>query len=127
MTNMKNNGFANNFNPNPAKNINTMPTNFAGTPPYQLGCGNKAPTTISSSNEGVHKHNRTKHSGKHHHTIKRKTLTKSIYFSDSTKPINKLSSKKENLSKTQLTSKPLSAHKKSPTKSKTRKSHYHHT
>ena len=128
MTNMMNNGFANNFNPNPAKNINTMTTNFAGTPPYQLGCGNKAPTTISSSNEGVHKHNRTKHTGKHHHTIKRKTLTKSNYFSDSTKPINsKPSSKKEKLSKNQLTSKVLSAHKKSPTKSKTRKSHYHQT
>jgi hypothetical protein len=76
----------------------------------------------------VHKHNRTKHTGKHHHTIKRKTLTKSNYFSDSTKPINsKPSSKKEKLSKNQLTSKALSAHKKSPSKSKTKKSHYHHT
>lgn len=52
MINMMNDGFANRFNPYPARNINTMTTSSAGTPPYQLGCGNMAPTTIGSNDNG---------------------------------------------------------------------------
>lgn len=49
MINMMNDGFANRFNPYPVKNISTMTTSSAGIPPYQLSCGNVAPTTIGSN------------------------------------------------------------------------------
>lgn len=45
MTEMMDNGFANRFDADGAKNINTMPIRYPGTPPYQLGCGNRAPTS----------------------------------------------------------------------------------
>ena len=52
MINMMDDGFANRFNPYPARNINTMTTSSAGIPPYQLGCGNMAPTTMGSNDNG---------------------------------------------------------------------------
>ena len=47
MISMMNNAFANKFI-NTDLNITTMPNNDVGTPPYQLGCGNLAPTTFKS-------------------------------------------------------------------------------
>jgi D-alanyl-D-alanine carboxypeptidase len=125
MTTMMNNGFANNFNPNPVKNINTMTTNFAGTPPYQLGCGNKAPITFDSSNEEKKYNHRIRHSGKHHHTIKTKTIGKSNYYIAKKQSISsKNSPKKTYVNKNKLTSKTLLI-KKHPTKSKIKNTHYH--
>jgi D-alanyl-D-alanine carboxypeptidase len=125
MTTMMNNGFANNFNPNPVKNINTMTTNFAGTPPYQLGCGNKAPIIFDSSNEEKKYNDRIKHSGKHHHTIKTKTIGKSNYYIAKKQSISsKNSPKKTYVNKNKLTSKTLLI-KKHPTKSKIKNTHYH--
>ena len=49
MIDMMDNGFYNRFNPYPARNINTMTTSYAGMPPYQLGCGNLARTTMGSN------------------------------------------------------------------------------
>ena len=49
MINMMNDGFANKTNAYPDRNINTMPTSTAGAPPYQIGCGNMAPTSMGSS------------------------------------------------------------------------------
>jgi D-alanyl-D-alanine carboxypeptidase len=48
MINMMDDGFANRFNRYPTRNINTMTTSSAGIPPYQLGCGNLAPTHMGS-------------------------------------------------------------------------------
>ncbi len=51
--------FANLTNADPARNINTMATNSAGSPPYQLDCGNRggatATRTIATSNRSYHK------------------------------------------------------------------------
>ncbi len=49
MIKMMNDGFANRFDTNPETNINAMTSNTGGTPPFQLGCGNMAPTSIDSS------------------------------------------------------------------------------
>ena len=49
MIDMMDDGFSNQFNPYPARNINTMTTSYAGMPPYQLGCGNLAHTTMGSN------------------------------------------------------------------------------
>ena len=49
MTEMMDNGFANRFDADGAKTINTMPARYPGTPPYQLGCGNRAPGTHVAS------------------------------------------------------------------------------
>jgi D-alanyl-D-alanine carboxypeptidase len=49
MIDMMNDGFANSLNPAPARNITTMTAHVAGLPPYQLGCGNFAPTTVASN------------------------------------------------------------------------------
>ncbi len=49
-------GFANLTSVEPARNINTMSTNSAGTPPYQLDCGNRGAThAITTSNRSYHK------------------------------------------------------------------------
>ncbi len=49
MINMMNDGFANKANAYPGRNINAMPTSTAGAPPYQIGCGNMAPTSMGST------------------------------------------------------------------------------
>ncbi|MCX7100062.1 MAG: D-alanyl-D-alanine carboxypeptidase [Methylobacter sp.] len=55
--------FANPGNMDPARNINTIATNSAAPPPYQLDCGNGAathviPTSIESSYKSVHANSR---------------------------------------------------------------------
>jgi D-alanyl-D-alanine carboxypeptidase len=118
MITMMNNGFANKFNPYPAKNISTMSTNSAGIPPYQLGCGNMAPTSLGSndnrSNYKVHHRSVSKsthshsinHLKKNTHLAKHKKTTKS-------KPVK-------------VTYKPQETKKKN-TKIKSGKTNYHHT
>ena len=73
MINMMNNAFSNKyFSPN--LNITTMSNNDAGTPPYQLGCGNVSPNpfksgveTITETPQYIHRHIYAK---KHKVTIK---------------------------------------------------------
>jgi D-alanyl-D-alanine carboxypeptidase len=51
-------GFAHLTSAAPTRNINTMPTGSAGSPPYQLDCGNRGgavPRTIPVSNRSYHK------------------------------------------------------------------------
>lgn len=51
--------FANQFSDSPTKNISTMPTDSAGSPPYQLDCGNGGSMhSIPTSNRGYHKSKR---------------------------------------------------------------------
>ncbi len=55
--------FANLSNIDPARNINTIATNSAAPPPYQLDCGNAAathaiPTSIASNYKSVHANSR---------------------------------------------------------------------
>jgi D-alanyl-D-alanine carboxypeptidase len=52
-------GFANQFGDSTVKNINTMPMGSAGSPPYQLDCGNRRASTHSVSTHKGYKH-RTK-------------------------------------------------------------------
>ena len=78
MITMMNNGFSNQSNAYPPKNISTMSTNAAGIPPYQLGCGNMAPTTIAS-NDNVNSLNTihaSTRSNRHTHSIKPNKKTK---------------------------------------------------
>ncbi|NOS87406.1 MAG: D-alanyl-D-alanine carboxypeptidase [Methylococcaceae bacterium] len=49
MIKMMDAGFANPYNAGTGKNINTLTAGLAGTPPYQLGCGNLAPTHIGAN------------------------------------------------------------------------------
>ncbi len=78
-------GFAYQTNGNPVKNITTMPTNSAGTPPYQLDCGNRtaAPPKLTSAPI------------KHKNTRRIKTKIKAR---------NKKTAKKTNLKKTKTIS-----------------------
>jgi D-alanyl-D-alanine carboxypeptidase len=49
-------GFANLNSAEPARNINTMATSSAGSPPYQLDCGNRGAThVVTTSNHSYHK------------------------------------------------------------------------
>lgn len=49
-------GFANLTSAEPARNINTMSTSSAGSPPYQLDCGNRGAThAVTASNHIYHK------------------------------------------------------------------------
>ncbi len=80
MITMMNNGFSNQSNTYPPKNISTMSPNAAGIPPYQLGCGNMAPTTIAS-NDNVNSLNTihaSTRSNRHTHSIKPNKKTKYV-------------------------------------------------
>ncbi len=118
MINMMNDGFANRFNPYPAKNISTMTTSSAGIPPYQLGCGNMAPTAIGDNNNGGSHNKKTTIISKNRHINNRKNFKKAKYVSKS-----KTTSKKKVVSK----SKSVSKSKKtvSKTRSKSSKTRYH--
>ncbi len=125
MINMMNDGFANRFNPYPVKNISTMTTSSAGIPPYQLGCGNAAPTTIGSNDndpprvvvKNMHARNsRYLNSSRPVKNIKHIGKSKSYAKS---KPTNK----NKHIIKTSSVTKS----KKSAGKTKPGKTHYHHS
>ena len=84
--------FANLTNVDPARNINTMPTSSAGTPPYQLDCGNGAAThSIPTSNQVSYTPkrkniSRIKTNIRGVNTVRPKTVTR---VKTSIKPINK--------------------------------------
>ncbi len=56
MTQQMDAGFANQTDNHPSRNINSMPTNSAGIPPYQLDCGNRGATnSVPTSSRGSRK------------------------------------------------------------------------
>jgi hypothetical protein len=125
MINMMNDGFANRFNPYPVKNISTMTTSSAGIPPYQLGCGNAAPTTIGSNdNDTPRIVGNSKHVSKSRHLNSNRPV-KHIKQSGKSKSYakSKPASKNKHVIKTSSVNK----NKKSVGKTKPRKTHYHHS
>jgi D-alanyl-D-alanine carboxypeptidase len=119
MINMMNNGFANKFNPYPAKNINTMTTNSAGIPPYQLGCGNMAPTAIGSNDNSTIAvpHHRTANKYQHSKNTKHLKPTKHITKSKTYSHLKTVNSKAKHVKTKKTNSK----------KTNTNKKNYHHT
>jgi len=139
MINMMNDGFANRFNPYPARNINTMITSSAGTPPYQLGCGNMAPTHMVSYSNGdsdndqpnlISKSNHVNNPQhlNHHKNVKTTRHASKSKTAKKAKPASKRKtvSKKKPVSKSKTVSKakPVS---KSKSKAKSSKTRYHHS
>lgn len=74
--------FANQFGDSPVKNISTMPTGSAGSPPYQLDCGNRASTNA------VKKHHGGKHKARHRN-INQATITDKSVSSTSHKSMHR--------------------------------------
>lgn len=62
--------FANLANAEPARNINTMSTNSAGSPPYQLDCGNGATTHSIPTTNRVNYKPRLKNTGRIKTTVR---------------------------------------------------------
>jgi D-alanyl-D-alanine carboxypeptidase len=86
MMQMMDASFANQTEVDPTRNINTMSTSSAGTPPYQLDCGNRGAThSISTSNRSYNKSKRRTNS-RAIHKAQAKTTNR---VKASTKPINK--------------------------------------
>ncbi|MDD2658106.1 MAG: D-alanyl-D-alanine carboxypeptidase [Methylococcales bacterium] len=125
MINMMNDGFANSSIPYSSKNITTMTSTSAGTPPYQLGCGNLAHTTIGANdtdNDHPKFTSTSKRKGKNLHTTKKHKSVKN------TKSVNKSKSLKK--TKPAAKKKPASKAKpssKSANKAKSSKTRYHHS
>ena len=151
MINMMDNGFANRLNHYQTKNINTMPTSSAGSPPYQLGCGNLAPTKIGSddssdsysnkpralksSNHGSKPRylNNTKSSAKSKPSSRSKTANKSKSsnnkkLASKSKPVNnKTASKNKSAGKKSKTATNSKHASKAVSKTKSSKTRYHHS
>ncbi len=103
MINMMNNAFANKF-VSTGINVTSMATNNAGTPPYQLGCGNIAPTTVKSDENSevpiviprqVHitkRHQVIIHNQKHikHTNIKKNYIHPKLIKTPATAPVKKI-------------------------------------
>jgi len=72
-------GFANPLGDGPVKNINTMATGSAGSPPYQLDCGNHASTNMVAKHHGSkHKANRARTTSKSVRNTSRKSIHATI-------------------------------------------------
>jgi len=141
MINMMDDGFANRFSPYPARNINTMTTSSAGTPPYQLGCGNMAPTTIGSNDNEDSYTNKPKlvrtsnHISKTRHINNHKNIKKTKYTSKyMTSKKAKPASKSKTVNKAKPVSKSKTASKAKPvgrsktaSKAKPSKTRYRHS
>ena len=145
MIDMMDDGFANRFNPYPARNINTMTTSSAGSPPYQLGCGNLAHTTMGSNdnsdsyNEKPKLVSKSNHVSKTRHTNNRKDVKKTKHISkgktakkakpvskskavSKTKPVNKNTHKSKTVSKAKPAGKSKTVSKAKPSKTRYRHS-----
>jgi D-alanyl-D-alanine carboxypeptidase len=127
MVNMMDNGFSNRPGYYPTKNINTMPTSSAGSPPYQLGCGNLAPTKIGSDDSSDSYNNpstKALRSSKHGAKPQYVNHIKSSSKSKSTKTKNITASKSKSSKKKNLASKSKPVNKKtaSTTKAASKKS-----
>ena len=110
--------FANLTNIDPARNINTMLTNSAGSPPYQLDCGNGGATRSIPSSRHVsytpkHKNtSRIKSNVRGVNAVQPKTTTR---IKTSINPINKSKIPPKTINQTKASVKPVS---KLPAKSK---------
>ena len=125
MINMMNDGFANRFNPYPVKNISTMATSSAGTPPYQLGCGNAAPTIIGSNNNDT-----PRIVGKSRHVSNSRHLNSSRpvkHIKQAGKSKSYAKSKPSSKNKHVIKSSSVTKSKKSVGKTRLGKTHYHHS
>lgn len=111
MVDMMNDGFANRFSTYPARNINTMTASSAGSPPYQLGCGNLAPTNVASNYNAVSYSDQPRLTSKSNHVSKSKTASKSKPSSK-----KKIVSKSKTVSKSKIASKTKPASKSSKSK-----------
>jgi D-alanyl-D-alanine carboxypeptidase len=127
MINMMNDGFANRFNPYPVKNINSITTSYAGTPPYQLGCGNLAHTTIGANDTDNDKPlfiSKSKRISKSRHVNSHKNV-KNIKHTGKGKSAKK--TKSASMRKLVNTAKPAGKSKKNAKKIKVSKTRYHHS
>lgn len=77
MYNIMDEGFSNQNSGNSNRNIFAMPTSYAGTPPYQLGCGEHANLASASFNSGVAAHAPSKHAMLKHHSLPVQTASHS--------------------------------------------------
>ncbi len=117
MINMMDDGFANRFNRYPTRNINTMTTSSAGIPPYQLGCGNLAHTTMGSNDNGDSYNDQPRFISKSNHVSK---AAPHINSRKSVKQANHISKSKTSARKAKPVSKSKTASKSKPvSKSKT--------
>jgi len=94
MFNMMDDGFANRYSSYAARNINTMATNSAGAPPYQLDCGHMASTIMASNDIGDSYSDLPKFIRKSTNTSKSKTVNTAKHISKSkivtkVKPVSK--------------------------------------
>jgi D-alanyl-D-alanine carboxypeptidase len=147
MIHMMDDGFANRLNPYPARNINTMTTSYAGMPPYQLGCGNLARTTMGSNDTSDSYNNQPKPISKTRHVINHNAVKNTRHISKSktvsnakpagkskthskAKPAgkSKTASKAKPAGKSTIVSKAKPAGKsKTVSKAKPSKTRYHHS
>jgi D-alanyl-D-alanine carboxypeptidase len=145
MINMMDDGFANRFNRYPTRNINTMTTSSAGIPPYQLGCGNLAHTTMGSNDNGDSYNDQPRFISKSNHVSKavphinsRKNVKQANHISKSktsarkAKPVSKIKtvSKSKSVSKSKTVGKSKSVSKskgKTVSKAKPSKTRYRHS
>lgn len=144
MIKMMDDGFANRFNSYPTRNINTMTTSFAGTPPYQLGCGNMAPTVMGSNDNGGSYNDKPKRISKTRYTNNRKSVSKAKpAYKKKTVGTSKRTGKSKAVSKARPSSKsktkpvskskgihrakPATKGKKSAGKTKSSKTRYRHS
>jgi D-alanyl-D-alanine carboxypeptidase len=121
MISMMNDGFANRINAYPDRNITTMASGSAGTPPYQIGCGNMMPTVSIGDNDYdklIRKSGITNHLIK----VKNSQTASKIKTTGKTKPASKskVFSKRRPVSKSLHKTKPVDTIKPS-------KSRYHHS
>jgi D-alanyl-D-alanine carboxypeptidase len=116
MVNMMDAGFNNTLNVNQARNINALPTRMAGSPPYQLGCGNRMPTQVAANSLGSRLDSSNRST--------RKPLKNSVKI---VKASHKVAVKPKHSVKSKLASKSKTV-KKPPrvSKGKSSKTRYHH-
>lgn len=108
--------FANLTSIEPVRNINTMPTDSAGIPPYQLDCGNRGGAhAITTSNHSYHK---PKHKTFNRAVIKApaKTINR---VKIGIKPIYKNKAQPKNIAQTKITDKHPATKSKNFHKAKT--------
>ncbi len=96
-------GFASLNSAGSAKNINTMATGSAGSPPYQLDCGNRGATrSVASSNRSYRKVNRTAYK------VPSKTISR---VKTSIKPVNKNKALAKSIAQAKSPAKPVAKSK----------------
>jgi D-alanyl-D-alanine carboxypeptidase len=123
-------GFAHLTSAEPARNITTMPTGSAGSPPYQLDCGNRGgavPRAIPVSNRSYH------HQPKHKAVSRMKTGSKSNN-NPQPKTINRPKTGVKSVTKSKVQPKSTIQAKsknfhqpKADNKASNKKTSYHHT